>query len=185
MLASNPLYLAHRYWASLLSPTDTVIDATCGNGHDTLKLAELVPQGIVIALDIQSAAIERTQELTQNHPHVHLFQQCHTTFPSLTSKHPIKLIVYNLGYLPGSADKNLTTITLNTLFSVKNALSLVMPGGALSIMCYPGHSEGEKEETALLTYISALPKSEWDICHHKWVNRRSPPSLLIIQKKLM
>lgn len=184
MLWSNPLILAHHYWASLLSPHDTVIDATCGNGHDTLKLAQLVPRGRVIALDIQPEAISHTQKLTQHHPHVHLFQQCHTIFPPLVYENSIKLIVYNLGYLPGSDNKNLTTFTLNTLFSVKNSLALVTPGGALSIMCYPGHPEGEKEEIALLSLISSLPKNEWDICQHKWVNRRSPPSLLIIQKKI-
>ena len=45
---------AKAAWASLLSPGDTVVDATCGNGHDTLALARLVgPHGCVIAMDIQ------------------------------------------------------------------------------------------------------------------------------------
>ena len=56
-----------------------------------------------------------------------------------------KLIVYNLGYLPGS-DKLLTTKTSSTLLSVEKALSLIAPNGAISITCYPGHEEGKKEE---------------------------------------
>ena len=38
-----------------------VIDATCGNGHDTLFLAEQVPNGKVFGFDIQKA-IEHTKE---------------------------------------------------------------------------------------------------------------------------
>lgn len=51
---------AKAAWASLVSPGDTVVDATCGNGHDTLALARLVgPHGCVIALDIQVSAVLR------------------------------------------------------------------------------------------------------------------------------
>jgi hypothetical protein len=47
---------AKAAWSSLVSPGDTVIDATCGNGHDTLALARLVgPRGCVIAMDIQAS----------------------------------------------------------------------------------------------------------------------------------
>jgi hypothetical protein len=39
----------------VLRPGDTAVDATCGNGHDTLALAELVgPSGRVFALDLQA-----------------------------------------------------------------------------------------------------------------------------------
>ena len=46
---------------------DCVLDATAGNGYDTLKAAQLVqPEGQVIALDIQEAAIKATEKkLTQ------------------------------------------------------------------------------------------------------------------------
>ena len=40
---------------------DTVIDATLGNGHDTVMLAELVGEGgHVIGFDIQPDAVDRT-----------------------------------------------------------------------------------------------------------------------------
>lgn len=49
---------AKAAWASLVSPGDTVVDATCGNGHDTLALARLVgPHGCIIAIDIQVSAV--------------------------------------------------------------------------------------------------------------------------------
>jgi ubiquinone/menaquinone biosynthesis C-methylase UbiE len=46
---------AYLYWKNLLNPDDIVIDATCGNGKDSLKLTELVPQGHVYAIDILKA----------------------------------------------------------------------------------------------------------------------------------
>ena len=42
-----------------------VIDATMGNGHDTLFLSKLVgSEGKVWAFDIQAAAIESTRKLS-------------------------------------------------------------------------------------------------------------------------
>ncbi|MCE2982425.1 MAG: rRNA methyltransferase, partial [Parachlamydia sp.] len=37
-LFQSHLDLAHAYWDKLIRPGHIVIDATCGNGHDTLKL---------------------------------------------------------------------------------------------------------------------------------------------------
>lgn len=34
------LYIC-RMWDVLVKPGDVVVDATCGNGHDTLKLANV------------------------------------------------------------------------------------------------------------------------------------------------
>jgi len=181
---STPITLAHHYWELLLQPYDIVIDATCGNGKDTLKLATLVPKGLVIGLDIQKEAIDKTAKITIDHPHVHLFEQSHAEFPPLAYENKIKLIVYNLGYLPGSGNKNLTTFTHSTLISIKNSFNLLDKQGALSITCYPGHLEGQKEEKALLELIPLLSKKEWHVCYHKWVNRPSSPSLLLIQKQI-
>ncbi|MBC7032591.1 SAM-dependent methyltransferase, partial [Salmonella enterica subsp. enterica serovar Enteritidis] len=45
----------------VVNPGDHVIDATVGNGHDTVYLAKLVgTTGHVDGFDIQSAAIEAT-----------------------------------------------------------------------------------------------------------------------------
>lgn len=45
---------AQELWEHLCRPGDTVVDATCGNGHDTLCLARAVgPSGTVFAFDVQ------------------------------------------------------------------------------------------------------------------------------------
>lgn len=185
-LFQSHIDLAHHYWKQLLQDGGWAIDATCGGGQDTLLLAELLldkASSGVIAIDIQEEAISRTRELLSpaHLAKVHLFQQSHVDFPSLADTVPIKLVVYNLGYLP-RGNKQLTTQTPTTLQSVQNALRLLVPGGALSITCYPGHPEGAIEEKALLEMATQLPSSDWNVCHHTFPNRKGAPSLLLIQK---
>ncbi|MBS0604382.1 MAG: methyltransferase domain-containing protein [Verrucomicrobia bacterium] len=189
-LFQSHLDLAHAYWERLLKPGDWAIDATCGNGQDTLKLAQILGKsGGVIGIDIQEEAIARSRELLHSHPTadllagVHLFRQSHEEFPPLSSERPIRLIVYNLGYLP-RGDKGITTLTETTLQSISRGLELVMPGGAISITCYPGHSEGAREERTLLEWASQLSPSNWNICLHSFPNRSASPRLLLLQKSI-
>ncbi len=190
-LFSSHLQLAHSYWHRLLRPGDCAIDATCGNGKDTLELARLVlkdnEDGLVFSLDIQETALQNARVLLAEHltlsqmNRVHFLRQSHVEFPLTTKTRPVRLIVYNLGYLPGG-DKTLTTITATTLMSVEQACHIVMPGGAISITCYPGHPEGFLEQEALLAWIKQLSSSVFNICFHSFPNRKTSPSLLLIQK---
>ena len=184
LLRFSHLQQAHLTWNHWLQEGDWAIDATCGNGHDTLKLRELVgATGGVIALDIQEEAIESAIRRASA-PNVHFFCQSHTTFPSLSEQHPIRLIVYNLGYLPGG-EKDKTTLRETTLASLKSALSLVSPGGLVSLTLYPGHPEGAAERTFLLDYVATLDPGEFIVSHTSWENRNAAPSLLIIQKNTL
>ena len=57
------LNTAHNSIKKVLHPGDIAIDATIGNGHDTLFLVEQVyPSGLVFGFDIQQIAIESTKE---------------------------------------------------------------------------------------------------------------------------
>ena len=129
-LFRSHLDLAHQYWEKLLQAGDWAIDATCGNGHDTLKLAEILEnkKGGVIGIDIQPEAIAKTEQLLGEYD-VALYCQSHADFPLLAKEKPIRLIIYNLGYLPGG-NKAFTTMTENTLTSVRKASTLIVPGGA-------------------------------------------------------
>lgn len=191
-LFQSHLDLAYAYWSQIILVGDCVIDATCGNGHDTLKLSRLAlspEEGKVYSIDIQEEAINKTNlnissQLESNLHHRVIFKrQCHSSFPIEIPKESVKLVVYNLGYLPGG-DKQKTTELMTTLQSIQAALPLLKNGGALSITCYPGHAEGAHEQKELLAYASTLPPQNWSCCHHSWSNRRESPSLLLIQKKL-
>lgn len=185
-LFQSHLDLAHRYWKEVLEQGGWAIDATCGNGKDTLFLVQNA-EG-VIALDLQEQALQRTQQRAigaeKGAENLHLFHQSHATFPPLAHTKPIRLIVYNLGYLPGG-DKTVTTLTETTLQSIQKGLDLLIAGGVMSITCYPGHAEGAKEESALEEWLPLLPSHTWNVCFHRWKNRPQSPSLFLIQKKII
>ena len=56
----RPLQMAHAFLAEVVTKEDIVVDATMGNGHDTLFLAKLAKQ--VYAFDIQEQAVEKTRQ---------------------------------------------------------------------------------------------------------------------------
>jgi tRNA1(Val) A37 N6-methylase TrmN6 len=179
-MKSPHLILAKELWEKHVQKDDLVIDATCGNGHDTLFLAKL-PLRQLIAIDLQKEAIEATRaalekELSpKEQRRVLLKHQSHQSFEKIEAQ----LIVYNLGYLP-KGNKAITTKVETTLQSVHAATQILAPNGALSITCYPGHEEGAKEKTAILQWATNLPSDQWSVCHHEWVNRPSSPSLFWI-----
>lgn len=189
-LFQSHLDLAHVYWSTLLKPGDWAIDATCGNGHDTLKLAECIlegGEGRLWAIDIQEEAIVSTRKLLESRysqdqlKHIYYLLGNHQSYPETIEPGSIALIVYNLGYLPGG-DKGITTLSSSTIDSLKKALILLKPGGAVSITCYPGHPEGKREEEEIAAWCRKLDPKQWSCCHHRWMNRREAPSLLLVQK---
>lgn len=174
---SPHLHLAKKYWHAHLSPADLAIDATCGNGHDTLFLSEFCQ---VIGLDIQMRALQNTEELLLKHERkAALHHLSHDQIDTLLLPQPPRLIVYNLGYLP-SGDKKITTQTETTLISIEKGLKMLAPHGALSITCYPGHEEGAREEKAIFSFALTLPSESWSVCLHQWLNRPRSPSLIWI-----
>lgn len=182
-MRSPHLAFAHAFWSKVLSPSDFAIDATCGNGHDTLALAKLLPQGKVFAFDLQEAAIEKTRQRLIHEGlenRVTLFHQSHEDFLEILSQ-SIQLIVYNLGYLPGG-DKSLTTQTSVTLKSIQNALPLLKKGGVIFMTLYPGHPEGAIEAEAVLEFTKELSKDIWSIHHESFTTKASAPSVLYVVK---
>lgn len=190
-LFQKHLDLSKQYFEKLLQRGDLVIDATCGNGHDTYFLASKFlteDEGTLYALDIQTQALESAKrKITENFSEkivqrIHFLKRCHSTFPEEIIENSVKLIVYNLGYLP-HGDKTITTFSSTTLTSIENALKLISEAGAISITCYPGHPAGEIEEKNLLNFASQLDPYKFIVCHHRFINRDKAPSLLILQKR--
>lgn len=189
-LFQSHLDLARQYREKILLPGDIAVDATCGNGKDTLTLARLAltnNSGTLYAYDIQPDAIAAAQEYVHRHTSPEVFARIrfllsdHTEFSSDIIPGSVKLLVYNLGYLPGG-DKNITTKATSTIASLLSAVPLIAPHGAISITCYPGHPEGLVEEAQITQWASTLDPTEWSSCRHQWLNRRAAPSLLLLQR---
>lgn len=182
---SEHLQIAHSYYEKLLFPSDNVIDATCGNGKDSLFLSTLISEGNLFCYDIQEKAIENTKLLLMENPQklitVKLIHDSHIHFNEIPANTPIKLITYNLGYLPGG-NKEITTMTSATIESIKSGLNLVTANGALSITCYSGHTEGAKEELAIFELLDSLDKTKFNISLLEWPGKDAPSFIWI--KKL-
>jgi methylase of polypeptide subunit release factors len=170
--ATDTTEVAKRLVCAHLQPGDLAVDATCGNGWDTLALAEAVgPDGRVIAFDVQAEAIAATREcLGQHLDRVTLIQASHVNLADhLTGK--AQAIMFNLGYLPGG-DKALTTRTDETLPALQLALDGLDTHGLLSIVVYPGHPEGLEEAKAIDTWVAEL--KDLRIFSYKRSNSRAP-----------
>ncbi len=198
-LFQSHLDFSHQYWKGIIasSKNPCIIDATMGNGHDTLFLASLLfpsSDAKLIAMDIDTRALKNTENRLISHGYAQeiqnqqiiLIERSHGDIDTLCTKESCHLIVYNLGYLPGGDSKGKTTKTDTTLESVTKASKLIGPGGVISITCYPGHDEGEKELEALSQSFTKEPYTpdSWNISQHSWVNRKKAPVLLFLQKSL-
>lgn len=177
--------LAQHYLERVINPGDRVIDATAGNGYDTEFLARQVgPQGHVDAFDIQKEALERTAERLRKSnliDRVTLYEAGHEEISRFIEE-PVIAVTYNLGYLPGG-DHNLVTRTETTLVSLSQALELLIPGGLIAIIIYPGHAEGNLEKQNLISFCTQLQAVEFTVVHLNLLNlSSSPPELLIVQK---
>ena len=144
----------------VLKPGDLAIDATAGNGHDTLFLCERVgPQGKIVAFDIQDEALTATRtRLAESGIGTGCFElvcASHETMPAHAEHQTVAAIMFNLGYLPGG-DKAIITRTASTLAALESALRLLHSGGVLTIVCYPGHEGGAVEAKAVSEWAEGL-----------------------------
>lgn len=165
---------------------DYVVDATAGNGHDTLFLAELVGKdGHVTAFDIQQEALDRTKSLLEEHQindRVTLIHDGHQNMDRYLDK-PVSAIMFNLGWLPGG-DKTVTTLWTTTKDAIEKALKALLPLGVCTICVYPGHAEGENEKNELAVMLSQLKPQNFNVLHHTFVNAGpGAPECYIIQKQ--
>ncbi len=178
-------YLASDYLARTVKAGDTVIDATAGNGHDTLFLAGLVGEtGHVFAFDVQESAIRATGECVRVGGLENRVTLIHAGHERMTEyvTGPVRAVCFNLGWLPGG-NKDITTHWETTFQAVTQALSLLMPLGICTVCVYPGHAEGEKERQRLKPFLAALRPQEYNVLHQVFLNAGpDAPECYVIQR---
>lgn len=169
---------------------DVVVDATVGNGHDTLFLANLVGEsGRVYGFDVQEEAIQTSMErLHQNGitNQVTIFHAGHELLSSLipVEHHgKISAAIFNLGYLPGS-DKSIVTKPETTISAIKQLLEIMGPEGVIILVIYHGHAEGAIERDALLRYCQEVDQKIAHVLQYRFMNQQNnPPFIVAIEKR--
>lgn len=183
------LKYAHHLMQQTVSEGETVIDATCGNGNDTIFLSGLVgKEGHVLAFDIQRQAIDNTKkklEVNQT-DNVTLIQDGHenvTSYIDPKATEPIGGAIFNLGYLPKS-DKQIITKSDSTITSIESILPLLRKKALIVLVVYHGHEGGKEEKNAVLEYVINLDQKKYNVLRYGFINQKNnPPFIVAIQKK--
>ena len=185
MTLKRILPYAKELLTSVIEAGDTVVDATAGNGHDTLFLADLVGEsGHVYAFDIQKEAIQNTAEKIEKanlKSRTTLIQDGHENVSQYVQT-KVKAAIFNLGYLPGSNQEVVTRGT-STIKAVESLLDLLTVGGLIVLVIYHGHEGGKLEKEEIMSYVQQLPQSYAHVLSYQFLNQQNnPPFIIAIEK---
>ncbi|MEH7181332.1 tRNA (mnm(5)s(2)U34)-methyltransferase [Neobacillus vireti] len=184
------LPFAKKLLENAVTSGDVAVDATVGNGHDTLFIANLVgPSGKVYGFDVQEDAIRTSTERLQQHgikERVTIFHAGHEVLSELIPvEHHGKITaaIFNLGYLPGS-DKSIVTKPETTISSIEQLLTIMAPEGIIILVIYHGHEEGAIEREALLRYCKEIDQKRAHVLQYRFMNQQNnPPFIVAIEKR--
>ena len=183
----GPVPLSHLLLHSFVRDGHSTVDATCGNGHDTLLLARLVGvHGHVWGFDVQRQAVEETgRRLAEADlsSRVTLLPVGHEEL----AKHvavPLQVVLFNLGYLPGG-DRGIITRPVTTGIALEQSLGLLAAGGVVIVTVYPGHDGGSEERHAVEKWAAGLDPRAYSSWRMGQTNvTQAAPYLLLVQKGL-
>ena len=178
------LAFSKKLLKEVIDKNSVVVDATAGNGNDTLFLAKTSAKK-VYSFDIQKLAIENTTRLIEE---AELSDKCkvildsHFEFDKYIGK-KIRAVVFNLGYLP-NADHEITTLAGTTLATIKKFLLHLEIGGRIVIVVYWGHENGKVEKEALLNELQNLDQKEAEVLVYQFINQKNnAPFIIAIEKR--
>jgi len=179
----RPTALAHLLLGQVIRPGDLVIDATAGNGHDTLFLATAVGEGgRVLAFDVQAAAIDATRgrlEAAGLAGRVTLIEGSHAGIADHAAAGTVAAVMFNLGYLPGH-DHGRITEAGETIAALDASARVLRRGGLLSVVCYPGHLGGGHEAESVGEWFFKRAAEGWTVTRHGAIGCRRPPPFLLL-----
>ena len=176
----NKLYLE-----KIINKGDVVVDATMGNGYDTVFLSKLVGEsGKVYSFDIQELALKSTSEKLEKESikNVELILDGHENILNYV-KEKISCVIFNLGYLP-KGDHSIITKPNTTIKAINNSLNILKENGIVSICIYSGHVGGNEEKEEVYNFVRKINQNDFNVLHTKFINQiNNPPELILIEKK--
>lgn len=178
------LAFSKKLLKEVIDKNSIVVDATCGNGNDTLFLAKTSAKK-VYGFDIQQQAISNTTELLRSN---NIFEKCeiildsHSNFDKYITT-PLRAVIFNLGYLP-NADHSITTLADTTILAVNKFLEKLEIGGRIIIVVYWGHENGKIEKEELLRELTVLDQKNVEVLIYQFINQKNnAPFIIALEKK--
>jgi predicted methyltransferase len=183
--------LAQAAVAEVLGEGMQAIDATVGNGHDTLLLARQVgAAGRVYGFDVQVAALQSAAARLLAAGVADRVRLIHAGHETMAAHLPavlhggVQAIMFNLGYLPGS-DKQCITRGASTLQALDQALDWLAPGGLLTVLAYCGHGGGREEAEAVACWLQGLSPAGYRVRRQRsGESSDSGPELGLVYRRL-
>lgn len=174
---------------------DFCIDATVGNGNDTVLLCELAgSKGKVAGFDIQEKAIEETRTRLKERgldSGAKLFCCGHERMEECLRSDPdcakmteraedgygkVSCIVFNFGYLPGG-DHKIATKAESSVEAIRQGLTLLEKNGMMSLCIYSGGDSGFEERDRILAYLKGLDSRKYLVIMSSYYNRPNNPPI--------
>src|SRR5690625_5268745 len=183
------LNYAHHLLEESINEGEIVIDATCGNGNDTLFLSKIVgDEGHVLAFDIQEQAIQNTKQLISENgfDNVSVINDSHAHIENYLPEEIEETIggaIFNLGYLPKS-DKTIITEGQSTITAIDTILANLKKDGLIVIVVYHGHEGGKDEKETVLKHVVHLDQKKYTVLKYGFINQKNnPPFIIAVQKR--
>ena len=181
---NNVVEIANNYINQIVKEGSITVDATCGNGHDTLHLSSLVGEsGKVYGFDIQQKAVENTLTLLKDSAKYKNYEVHCCSHENVLSyvNEKIDFAVFNLGYLP-NADKSIVTKASSTIKCLEDIIShLSKKNTVIMLLAYLKH-DNSMEYKEVKTYLNELDVKKYnvvEICH--FARHEDSPKILIVE----
>lgn len=182
----NSLYITRKLIDEYVVEGARVLDATVGNGNDSLLLArKLGERGQLYGFDIQDLAIKNTKDLLSKEnlmENTRLIKDSHENIDKYIHE-PLDFAIYNLGYLP-KGDKEIKTKALSSIISLEKTLKLLKQNGILVITSYTGHPGGMEEKKAIEDLLVNLDQRRFNVLKYEFINQKSYPPLVYRIEKI-
>lgn len=183
---------AQDFLAAHLRQPGFCVDATCGNGNDTLFLCRLCAQAgtadwRVLAMDLQPQAIQNTTARLAAEgfapPHTQAQRGDHAALLAALPDGCADAVLFNFGWLPG-ADHSLYSTADTSLPALRHALRALKKGGILSAVLYSGKTIGTDEKQSVLGFLRSLPLAEYTVLECRFANwaDTAPLPCLVLKK---
>jgi SAM-dependent methyltransferase len=171
----------HHLLSDLVTDRDIVVDATAGNGYDTVFLARRART--VYAFDTSADAIMTTTGRVREEGLTNVIA-IHDSHERITDHVTgFKGVVFNLGYLPGS-DKVSKTDGKTVVKALERVLGELHAGGFISVVTYPGHPGGRAEHDLVRAFFERVKGPTYEILEvHLPFQDNDPPSMFMLIKR--
>lgn len=180
MKTENNINYIRRNIKLFATANSNIIDATCGNGNDSLYLGSHYPSCQIYGFDIQEQAIENSKQRCADLSNTNFILDSHANLLDYVSDN-VSLAIFNLGYLP-RADETVTTLATSTIAAIEAIMSILNPGGAIIITLYRGDSNLAETEQ-VLKYLTEICKDHYIVSMYDLINLQANPFNVIIERK--